>query len=76
MTRLALKLDGRSGKSKRRDDLREAAKPLRRYWTKVVGRSGKLSYRGHFSPAVRFIHECLLLIDPTVTKQLILDLDQ
>jgi hypothetical protein len=72
----ARQLDGRDDVAKRRDDLRAAAAPLRNYWTQVVGRAGKLTKWGDFSPTVKFIHDCLALIDPTVTHQLILDLDR
>lgn len=75
VAKLAADLDGRDDAAKRRDDLRAAAQPLRRFWSMHSGRTASLTNWGEFSPAVRFIHDCLCLIDPTVTEQFIVDLD-
>ena len=69
----ALTLDGRNTDAKRRDDLRVAALPLRRYWTGIAGRSGSITSEP--SKAVDFLLACLCLIDPTVTDRLIADFD-
>lgn len=71
---LASTLDGRDDAASQRDDLRAAAEPLRQFWMVVAGQSGKLGQRGGiYSPAVRFLHACLKLIDPTATERLIVD---
>lgn len=72
---LGAQLDGRTGSEARRDDLREAAVPLRLFWDRLPGSSGKFSrWGGENSEGVRFVHDCLKLIDPTVTERIVIDL--
>jgi hypothetical protein len=69
-------VNGRRANGLRRSDLRAAALPLRQFWSEGAGRAAYLGQRGGiFSPEVEFLHACLCLIDPDVTKRLIADFD-
>lgn len=71
---LAAQLDGRTGSEARRDDLREAAKPLRLFWDQLPGRGEFSRWDDKLSKGGQFIHDCLKLIDPTASERIIIDL--
>jgi hypothetical protein len=73
----ACKLDGRALNVPRRDDIRAAALPLRHFWCQVAGREEKLfQYDCQYQPNVEFLFDCLKLIDDTVEKRLLVELDK
>ena len=61
----------------RRSDIRAAAEPLRKYWVEIAVRSDRIGQRGgKYFPTVRFLRDCLTLVDETVTESLLLEIDK
>ena len=72
----ARKLDGRELNSPRRDDIRAAAKPLRRFWVEILARKEKLYQCDNvYQENIQFLCDCLLLIDKTVTRRMLVGLN-
>lgn len=74
-------LDGRRLNGPRRDEIRAAAQPLRRFWTSDAKRKESLFLRDgesgvKYSETVEFLYACLSLIDDSVTRRMLVDLDR
>jgi hypothetical protein len=75
-------IDGRELNGPRRDDIRAAAAPLRRFWTvdakrkeALFLREGRYPEKVEYSETVRFLYDCLSIIDSSVTSRMLVDLD-